>query len=147
MRPYSDPALEKTLLSHAKAKGFNAWLDVQLVAAGNGQIELEINTRDEMLQHHGYIHGGVVGALADTACAWAAASVAGDVVTASYTIQLLAPAMPPKLVAKACVIKQGKRNVSVEAKIYSNRDNGEEQLVANALASIAVLGELKTNRD
>ncbi len=35
----------------------------------------------ELIQHHGFAHGGIVGALADDACAWAAAPVLGDAVT------------------------------------------------------------------
>jgi len=140
MRDYSDPKIEEILQQHAKSKGFNAWLGLDLIAAGNGQIEIELTTSDDMLQHHGFVHGGVVGALTDTACAWAAATVSGDVVTASYTIQLLAPALPPKLTVKAAVIKKGKRTASVEAKVYCLDKQGTEKLVANALASIAILG-------
>lgn len=136
---YSEPETEKLLRELAMAKGFNAWLDFELVAAGNGQIEIHLDTNPHMLQHHGFVHGGVVGALADTACSWAAATLVGDVVTSSYTIQLLAPALPPRLIVRSQVIKKTRSNASVEAKVYCPGEKGEEKLVANALASIAIL--------
>lgn len=139
MRDYSDKDVERLLREKAMAKGFNAWLDFELIAAGNGKIEIELTTNANMLQHHGFVHGGVVGALADTACSWAAATLAGDVVTASYTIQLLAPALPPTLTVTAEVIKRTKRSASVEAKVYCKNEAGEPRLVANALSSIAIL--------
>ncbi len=137
--PYSEPETEKLLREFAMVKGFNAWLNFELVAAGQGQIEIRQEVREPMLQHHGFVHGGVVGALADTACSWAAATVAGDVVTSSYTVQLLAPAIPPSLLVRAQLIKKTSRNASVEAKVYCLSEEGEERLVANALASIAIL--------
>ncbi|GAA6150770.1 PaaI family thioesterase [Pseudoteredinibacter isoporae] len=137
--PYSEPETEGLLREFAMAKGFNAWLNFELLAAGQGQIEIRQEVNDDLLQHHGFVHGGVVGALADTACSWAAATLAGDVVTSSYTLQLLAPAIPPYLRVRACVIKKTRSTASVEAKVYCLGENEAERLVANALASIAIL--------
>ncbi|MBB6520837.1 PaaI family thioesterase [Pseudoteredinibacter isoporae] len=137
--PYAEPETEKLLREFAMAKGFNAWLNFELLAAGQGQIEIRQTVSDDMLQHHGFVHGGVVGALADTACSWAAATLAGDVVTSSYTIQLLAPALAPTLLVRAQLIKKTRRNASVEAKVYCLAEDGTERLVANALASIAIV--------
>ncbi|MDB5696804.1 MAG: hypothetical protein JWN21_2347 [Sphingomonas bacterium] len=53
--------------------------------------------RPEVTQHHGFAHGAIVGLMADKACTWAAASVAGDVVTGSYTINFVAPAHGERL--------------------------------------------------
>ncbi|MFK5037002.1 PaaI family thioesterase, partial [Klebsiella pneumoniae] len=82
-----------------------------------GVVKVAVSLRPDLTQHHGFAHGGVVGALADTACAWAAASVVGDVVTGSYTLQFLAPARGARLAATARVIRAGRRSVSVEARI------------------------------
>lgn len=137
---YSNPLIESRLRDVALSNGFNAWLGIHLIAAGSGRVELELPVRPELLQHHGFVHGGIVGTLADTACAWAASTLAGDVVTASYSLQLLAPAKAPLIRARALVIKSGKRNVAVEAKVYAETEGEEPKLVAVALASIAVLG-------
>ncbi len=137
MNAYSNAASEALLRDVSLSNGFNAWLDVELIAAGNGQVDIALPVRAELLQHHGFVHGGVVGALADIACSWAAATAAGDIVTSSYTLQFLAPAQAPRLRATASVVKAGKRQVTVEAKIYAEPDNAAPKLVALALASIA----------
>ncbi|MEM9168378.1 MAG: PaaI family thioesterase [Pseudomonadota bacterium] len=119
-------------------QGFNAWLGVDLVEADAdaGKIVIRAPVRDEITQHHGYVHGGVLGCLADTAMAWVAALVAGDVVTQSYSLQFLAPAKGEAVVAEGRVIKEGRRAVSVEARVSSVADDGGETLVATALGSI-----------
>lgn len=138
---YSDAAIEQALRASAQSSGFNRWSGMRLRAAGAGQVCLELDVREDQTQHHGFVHGGIVGALADTACSWAAATVAGDVVTATYTVQFHAPATTALLRVRACVIKQGKRNVSTEAQVYAVAADGEERRVATALALIAVVGQ------
>lgn len=138
---YADQKAEHALRSASQSSGFNRWSGMRLIAAGHGQVCLELDVREDQTQHHGFVHGGVVGALADTACSWAAATLAGDVVTASYTIQFHAPAKAPVLRVRAAVIKQGRRNVSVEAQVLAVAADGSERRVASALALIAVVGD------
>ena len=139
MAEYSDPAVEEGLRSVALGSGFNKWLGIRLIAAGGGRVELEIPVRPDFTQHHGVVHGGIVGTAADTASAWAAASVSGDVVTASYTLQLLGAARGSLLRARAEVIRAGRRMVSVEARVTSEAPGDEPRLVAVALANIVPL--------
>ncbi len=137
MYPYANANAEKRLRETSISNGFNAWLNIELLAAGNGQVESQIEIRPDMTQHHGFVHGGVIGAMADANCAWAAATLSGDVVTSTYTLQFLAPAVGTRLRASAKTIKAGKRNTSVETQIFSEDSEGESKLVAVALASIA----------
>lgn len=140
---WRDPRAEAVLRKVALAGGFNRWLDLDLLGAGAGRCEILLRVTDELRQHHGLLHGGLVGTLADTAASWAAASVAGDVVTSSYQLQLLGPARGDRVRAVGAVLKQGRRNVSVEARVFDagppGEANAEERLVAVALAQIAVL--------
>jgi acyl-coenzyme A thioesterase PaaI-like protein len=64
--------------------GFSSWLDLEPIKVWEGESELLLVMRPEMTQHHGYAHGAIVGLMADNACAWAGASVVGDVVTGGY---------------------------------------------------------------
>lgn len=136
---FSNPVVEEALRRSAQSSGFNRWSGMRLLAAGAGQVWLEIAIREDQTQHHGFVHGGIVGALADTACSWAAATVAGDVVTSTYTVQFHAPANTALLRARATVIKQGKRNVSAEAQVFAVDEDGAERRVATALALIATV--------
>ena len=70
------------------------------------------------------------------ACAWAASSVVGDVVTGSYTINFLAPAKGSRLRAKGSVIKAGKRQAIVRADVWAESDGEEPRRCAIAQATI-----------
>ncbi|PTS76557.1 PaaI family thioesterase, partial [Sphingomonas sp. HMWF008] len=70
--------------------GFSRFLGVEPITCWDGKSELLLHVRPDMTQHHGFAHGAIVGLMADNACAWAAASIAGDVVTGSYSINFLA---------------------------------------------------------
>lgn len=124
--------LERSVLT----SGFSTLLGARPTRCWQGEAELVIDLRPELTQHHGYAHGAVVGAAADNACAWAAASIAGDVVTASYTLHLLAPAKGERLRARGEVVKAGKRQLAVRADVFAE-SGGEARLVATALASVA----------
>lgn len=132
--------LAARMRAHAGAQGFNAFLGVELDHIAEGEIDLLVPIRENLTQHHGFVHGGVVGAIADTACAWAAATVLGDVLTAGYSLQLLAPAQGAVLRARARVQAAGKRQVAVQAVVTCQEDGGEEIPVAMMLATVRASG-------
>jgi len=120
--------------------GFSTWLDLEPVTVWEGESELTLELRPEMTQHHGFAHGAIVGLMADNACAWAGASVAGDVVTGGYTIDFLRPAQGERLRAKGQVIKAGKRQVVVRADVWAESEGTAPVHVAVAQATIVPTG-------
>lgn len=116
--------------------GFSSWLGVEPIRCWEGEAELTLSVRQNLTQHHGFVHGAIIGLMADNACAWAAASVAGDVVTGSYTINFLAPARGVSLRAKGIVLKAGKRQVVVRADVWSEGQGEDRTLVVVAQATI-----------
>lgn len=142
MQSYNSPEILARLNAHSAAQGFNKWLGLEGLAAGDGKVEILLPLRDDMRQHHGYVHGGCIGALADMACAWAGAANDGrDVVTSNFTVHFLRPAMGQHLRAKARTIRAGRSVATVEAEIWVESDDKEPALCATALASIAILPE------
>ena len=105
-----------------------------------GVVEIELDLRPDLTQHHGQAHGAVLGYLADTVSAWAASSVTGDVVTAEYKINFLTAARGELLWARGEVLRAGRRQVIVRADVYATRGN-QDTHVATALASVAPIGE------
>ena len=53
-------------------QGLMKLLGAQLVEAADGRAAIEVPYREDLTQQHGYFHGGVVTAIADTACGYAA---------------------------------------------------------------------------
>jgi uncharacterized protein (TIGR00369 family) len=115
---------------------FASFMGAEILKASPGAVELAIDIRaDLMTQHHGFIHGAVTGFVADSACAWAAGTVAGDVVTSEYKVHFLAPAVGRRIVGRGRVIKASARIIVTQADIYSVM-GGSEKLVAIALATV-----------
>lgn len=135
-----DPRLLERLEAVIRATPFAALMGARVNTIGEGAVELEVDVQPAVMhQHHGFVHGAVVGFMADSACAWAAASVAGDVVTSEYKVNLLAPAVGERLVARGRVLKASSRSLATFAEVFAVK-NGEEKLVAVALATVAKVG-------
>lgn len=125
----------KTLLEMTP---FAAFLKPEIIKCEDGYAELHVAMRRELAQHHGFAHGAVIGCIADSACAWAAGSIAGDVVTAEYKINLLAPAVGDKLIGRGYVVRPGRTMIVARSEVAAVKGD-RERIVAVALATIAVM--------
>jgi uncharacterized protein (TIGR00369 family) len=99
-------------------------LDLHLIDFGDGKAQLRMPFGEHVLNGGGAIHGGAIMSLCDTAFWVALASLYGSsqpTATASLTCSFLRPALPPHdLIAKATVLKPGKRIVYGEIHVYSD---------------------------
>lgn len=80
-----------------------------------GEVDIELPFREDLLQQTGTLHGGVVTAIGDTACGYAALTLlpaGSEVWSVEFKINLLAPAAGRRLVAKGRVVRSG-RTLSV----------------------------------
>ena len=109
--------------SYARQKAM-ALIGARLTVVEPGYVEIELPYRDDLTQQKGYIHGGVLGMIADTACGYSAFSLMPadcSLVTVEYKINILAAARR-SLVAKARVIKPGRTLTIARGEVYA--DNG-----------------------
>ncbi|NZA25032.1 PaaI family thioesterase [Luteimonas sp. SJ-92] len=114
---------------------FSVLLGTTLEVFEPGRAVLALRVRDELKQQHGFVHGGVVGYLADNALTYAGGSVLGDSVTSEYKINYLRPALGERLLARAEVLSSGKRQAVCRCEVFAAID-GEERLVAVAQGTI-----------
>lgn len=108
---------------------FNRWLGIEVVVAQDGEAIIRIPWRDELGQYSGFAHAGVVAALIDTACGYAAASAAGMVLASHCSMNFLSPAVGDSFTATARVVKAGRRQILAAAELHAHRD-GQDKLVA-----------------
>lgn len=80
---------------------FNRWAGFQVLSASAGEVELLMPWRDEAGQYSRFLHAGLIGALIDTACGFAASTVAGRVLASHFSVNCLAPAVGQCFVARA----------------------------------------------
>ena len=88
-----------------------ATLGAELVSVERGRVELALPRDERFTQQHGFVHAGAVAAVLDSACGYAAFSVMppeAAVLTASYTINLLAPAVGERFRMTGTVVRAGR---------------------------------------
>jgi uncharacterized protein (TIGR00369 family) len=122
-------------------QGLMKHLGAQLSELQPGFAEIRVRYSRELSQQHGYFHAGVSGAIADSACGYAAYTlmpVDSSVLTVEYKMNLLAPADGDELVARARVVRSGKTLKICGADIYARRGEAEIHC-ATMLATIMCL--------
>lgn len=107
-------------LESFERQGMMVMMGAKLVAAAGGRAVIEVPYREDLTQQHGYFHGGVVAAIADTACGYAAYTTMppdASVLTVEFKINLVNPAAGDLLRAEANVRKAGRTLVVVGATV------------------------------
>lgn len=112
----------------------------ELSELSRGTCTIAVDRRPELLQQHGFFHGGVTAFLVDNATTIAATWRGQPALTAEYKLNLLSPAVGEKLICRVRVIKPGRQLSVVAADVFCVSD-GIEKHTATALASIAMLSE------
>lgn len=133
--------LETYLRARLADQGFMGHMGAEVDELSPGVCVMAVNRRPELLQQHGFFHGGVTAFLVDNATTVAAATVRGQgVLTAEFKLNLLAPATGDRLICRARVVKSGRQVSVVAADVFCLID-GAEKHTATALASIAMVGD------
>jgi uncharacterized protein (TIGR00369 family) len=106
-----------------------------------GRTEIHLDHWSGIEQQHGFIHGGVVGMIADSAAGYAAMTMVpsdASVLTVEYKMNLVAPASGEKLVARGRVVRPGRTLIVTQAEVFAIRD-GRETLCALMQQTIMVM--------
>ena len=114
-----------------------ALIGASLTSVEPGEVEIALPYRDDLTQQKGFIHGGILGMIADTACGYAAFSLmpaGGSLVTVEYKMNILKPGRG-SLVAQGKVIRPGRTLTVARAEVYA--DDGSH--VATMLQTLMAL--------
>lgn len=105
--------------SFARQKAMDL-IGARLAVVEPGYTEVTLAYRDDLTQQKAYIHGGILGMIADSACGYAAYSLmpaSASLVTVEYKINLLAPTKTD-LVARGQVIRPGRTLTVTRSEVY-----------------------------
>jgi uncharacterized protein (TIGR00369 family) len=122
MNAPADPRYEQRCresFSRQKALGL---IGASLTRVAPGEVDIALPYRDDLTQQKGYVHGGILGMIADTAAGYSAFSLmpAGcSLVTVEYKINILAPARG-SLVARGRVVRPGRTLTIARAEVYAD---------------------------
>ena len=136
------PSVAAAIRQTLEGQGFTKLVGAEVVSVDPGVVVMALDRRPEVLQQNGLFHGGVIAYLIDNATTAAAGTMIDrqnrTVIIAEYKINLVSPSLGDRLTCRAEVVKPGRLLTVVDAKVHC-RTNGEEKLVAVALATIANL--------
>lgn len=116
-----DPAFaQRVLASFARQKAMDL-IGASLQVLGPGCVEVRLPFREALTQQKGYVHGGILGMIADSACGYAAYSLmpaTASLVTVEYKINILSPAVGD-VRARGEVVKPGRTLTVARAEVYA----------------------------
>ncbi|MEO6463039.1 MAG: PaaI family thioesterase [Candidatus Eisenbacteria bacterium] len=122
---------------------FMTTLGARLVHVAPGEVDLAFDARPDLLQQNGFVHAGVLSAVADSANGYAAFTLAAagtDVLAVEFKINLLAPARAPSFVARGRVLRAGRTLTVGRADVFAAPDGDRDAtLVATMQSTIIVL--------
>jgi uncharacterized protein (TIGR00369 family) len=116
-------------------------IGARLLRVAPGEVDIELPFRDDLCQQHGFLHGGVVTAVADSACGYAALSLmppAAAVLTVEFKVNLLAPARGDRFVARGRVLRPGRTLTVCAAEVLAVADGRERPVAAMLTTMMAV---------
>jgi uncharacterized protein (TIGR00369 family) len=140
-----DPDFERRVRDSFGRQQAMVLLGAQMERVAPGEVEILLPYSPRIGQQHGFVHGGMIGAVLDTACGFASLTLMpadAGVLTVEYKVNFLAPGIGERFRMIGRVRKAGRTITLAEADAFSQRD-GREKLVATMTATMMTI----TGRD
>ena len=138
----SDPDFERRIRTSFARQGLTETLGATLGRVTAGMVEIEVPFSRGVSQQHGFFHGGVMGAIGDSACGYVAMTLTpptAEVLTIEYKVNFLSPGQGDRLLARGRVTKPGRTVTVCTGDVFAVRE-GQEKLVATMLVTIMTVG-------
>lgn len=136
-----DPCYADRVQGSFARQGAMATLGAQLVLVEPGRVAIELPWTAGLSQQHGFLHGGIVAAVLDSACGYAGFTLMPEgtgVLSIEFKINFLAPAKGRRFRMVGQVIKPGRTVTVTEGRAYAI-DEGCEKLIATMGATLMTI--------
>ena len=103
-------------------QGLMTLLGAHLTDIHPGRVHIALAHRPEVSQQHGFFHAGAIGAIADSAGAYAATTLLAprtELVAVEYKINFVAPAVGQRVEAVGTVLKSGRTLSITRLEVFS----------------------------
>lgn len=133
-----DPNYESRVRASFARQQAMQTMGASLTLVQPGAVEIELPFRVDLTQQHGFIHAGIVAAVLDSACGYAAFSLMpadAAVLSIEFKVNLLAPAKGERLIARAAVKRAGRTVTVCTADAYAF-EGEQSKVVATMLATM-----------
>ena len=127
-----DPDFERRVRASFARQAAMRTLGATLERVAPGEVDLALPFRADLTQQHGFLHAGVVTAVIDSACGYAALSLmepGAAVLSVEFKVQLLAPARGARFLALGRVVRAGRTLTVVAGELRA--EDGESVALLN----------------
>jgi uncharacterized protein (TIGR00369 family) len=135
-----NPDFERVVRESYARQSFMASLGATLEEVAPGRVTIAVPFSERLCQQNGFLHAGVLTSIADSACGYAALTLAPpghDVLAVEFKISLLRPARARRFVARGRVLRAGRTLTGAAADVFgADGDRGAEELVASMLSTV-----------
>jgi uncharacterized protein (TIGR00369 family) len=136
-----DPAIAAAVHASFGRQGAMRAIGARICELDDGWCVIELPLSDQVTQQHGYFHGGIVGALADSAAGYAVNTrlmPARECLTAEYKINMLAPAMGDRLLARGRLVRAGRTLLVATVDVVAQGAGDERHCALAQLTMFAI---------
>lgn len=144
-----DPQIAERVRASFERQHAMRLIRATLPVVEQGRTEIHLPHWQGVEQQHGFVHGGVVGMIADSAAGYAAMTMVpatDSVLTVEFKLNLMAPADGEKLIARGQVVRPGRTLIVTRADVFAIKD-GKETLCGLMQQTIIVMHGKVENRN
>jgi uncharacterized protein (TIGR00369 family) len=127
-----DPNFQARVRASFARQAFMTTLGARLATVEPGHVVIELPFRPDLTQQHGFLHAGVVAAVVDSACGYAALTLmppGAAVLSVEFKINLMRPAAGASFRATGQVLRAG-RTLTVCSGEAEALDAGGSSIIA-----------------
>ncbi len=138
-----DPDFEARVRESFARQGLMETLGASLVRVAPGLVEIALAASTAVSQQHGFVHAGALASIADSAAGYAALTLmppGAGVLTAEFKINLMAPGVGERMVARGRVIKAGRTLTVAQTDVFAIHEGREKQIALLSATLMAVEG-------
>ncbi|MDR0633593.1 MAG: PaaI family thioesterase [Azoarcus sp.] len=135
--------LQKHISESFSAQGLMTTLGAELTLVASGEVHIVLFPRPALSQQHGYIHAGALTSVLDSACGYAALTVAPtgmDVLTVEFKINFIRPAIADRFVAVGKVKKAGRTLTVCQGEVLGEQGSHRETIAVMQATIINIPG-------
>ncbi len=110
-----------------------ATLGARLLRVAEGEVDIELPWSEAVKQQHGFVHAGALATIADSACGYACLTRMPEgsaVLSVEFKINLLAPAVGERFVARGRVVRVGRTIGVATAEVMAYATGKPEACIA-----------------
>jgi uncharacterized protein (TIGR00369 family) len=116
-------------------------IGAELRRVAPGEVDIALPFQATLAQQHGYMHAGIITAIVDSACGYAAYSLmpaGAEVLSVEYKVNFMAPAVGELFIARGRVLRAGRTLTVCAGEVYAVQ-GGRETAIAAMLATMIAM--------